>query len=268
VRLWIDGREAPPGTPLDRGLEYGDGLFETIALLDGRLRLLERHLARLALGCERLALPAPGLQLREELLAVARAGGTGTLKLIVTRGAGGAGYRSEPSSPARRTLALLPPRVRPVAWARDGVRVRLCALRLAEQPRLAGLKHLNRLEQVLARAEWTDPDIAEGLMLDVQGRLVCGTMTNVFLRFGTELVTPMLARAGVAGVMRAAVTEALARAGVVVRERDVAAAELARADELFLTNALIGAWPVCRIGERELAPGPVARQVQALVAAF
>lgn len=112
----------------------------------------------------------------------------------------------------------------------------------------------------------SDPDIAEGLLRDVHGRVVCGTMTNVFaVRDGT-LVTPSLARCGVAGVMRGAVRDALAATGLRVEERDVAPVELESADEVFLTNALIGAWPVRRLGEREYAPGPVVRRVQSLIA--
>ena len=269
MKLWIDGTPAPLGTTLDRGLEFGDGLFETLAVAGGAPRLLERHLARLAAGCVRLGLTAPEpAQLDSELKAAAREPGVGVLKLIVTRGTGGRGYAAAAAAPARRTLAALPSRERPEAWARDGVEVRMCATRLAEQPALAGLKHLNRLEQVLARREWSDAAVAEGLMCDVHGRLVCGTMSNVILALDNELVTPALTRCGVAGVMRAALIAALAAAGLAVHERDVDPAELAAAGELFLSNALIGVWPVRRLGARAWPPGPIARRAQALVAAL
>jgi 4-amino-4-deoxychorismate lyase len=258
MKLWIDGVPASD-IALDRGLEYGDGLFETIAVLDGKPRLLARHLARLAAGCGRLGIEMPpAATLTAELGAAAREPGVGALKLIVTRGAGGRGYVSDPATAPRRWLAALPPRVT----------VRWCSGRLAEQPLLAGLKHLNRLEQVLARREWQDPAIAEGLMLDVHGRLVCGTMTNVFTVHGTEIVTPALTRCGVAGVMRAALIESFRAAGLPVTERDLEPRELAAAAEVFLTNALIGVWPVRAIGDLVLTPGPVARQAQAWVAAW
>jgi len=268
--LWLDGVPLADALPLDRGLEFGDGLFETIAVADGRARLLARHLARLAAGCARLGIAAPpAATLAAELEAAARRPGTGLLKLIVTRGAGGSGYGADPAAPTRRWLAALPARARPAAWARDGVAVRLLETRLAEQPLLAGLKHLNRLEQVLARRELDGhPALQEGLLRDVRGRLVCGTMSNVFAVIDNRLVTPALERAGVAGVMRAALIEAWRAAGVAVTERDLEPAELDGASELFLTNALIGVWPVRALGARVLAPGRYAREGQAWAGGF
>jgi len=266
MTLWIDGARQGARATLDRGLEFGDGLFETMAVRAGRVRLLDRHVERLYAGAARLAITAPAeATLREEITRAAAEPGCGVLKLILTRGAGGQGYRADPGLAPRRWLAALPPRARPAGWPEEGVVARLCATRLAEQPLLAGLKHLNRLEQVLARREWSDPEIAEGLMRDVHGRLVCGTMSNVFLVVNGTVVTPQLARCGVAGVMRGAVLAALRAAGVSVEERDVDAAESAAASEVFLTNALIGAWPVRRLEAWQRAPGPVVRRVQALI---
>jgi len=268
--LWQDGVPLGAAARLDRGLEFGDGLFETIAVVAGRPRLIDRHLARLADGCARLGIAAPArAALAAELGAAARLEGTGLLKLIVTRGAGGTGYAAEAAAPPQRWLQAAPARPRPAALARDGVAVRLLATRLAEQPLLAGLKHLNRLEQVLAQRELAaGPAAQEGLMLDVHGRLVCGTMTNVFAVIDHCLVTPSLGRAGVAGVMRAALLANWRAAGVPVEVRDVEPAELERASELFLSNALIGVWPVAALGPRALAPGPYARQAQAWIAGF
>ncbi len=262
--LWIDGAAAPPGVTLDRGLEFGDGLFETIAVHDGRGRLLRRHLARLATGCARLGIPAPDpAALAAELEAAARLQGSGVLKLIVTRGAGGHGYAPDAGAASRRWLAALPPRPRATSAATAGVAARVLATRLAEQPLLAGLKHLNRLEQVLARRELAATAADEGLLQDGHGRLVCGTMTNVFAVLDRRLVTPALERAGVAGVMRAALLDAWRGVGTEVEVRDVDMRELAAATELFLTNALIGAWPVADLDGRALAPGPYVRAAQA-----
>lgn len=262
---WIDGTPAPDLAP-DRGLEFGDGLFETIAVVDGRLRLVDRHLARLAHGAGVLGIALPPVAvLRAELEAAARTDGTGVVKLIVTRGAGGQGYAPATAAPSRRHVLARPARQRPAAWSTDGVAVRLCELRLAEQPRLAGLKHLNRLEQVLARAEWQDPDIAEGLMLDAHGRLVGGTMSNVFVVVGGRLVTPALDRAGIRGVMRSALLDAFAEAGEVVVARDLWPEELATASEVFLSNALIGVWPVRRLGELAWPVGAAARRAAAWI---
>jgi 4-amino-4-deoxychorismate lyase len=263
--IWVDGVAMADGF-FDRGLEYGDGLFETLAVVDGRLRLLDRHLARLSVGCARLGLAVPDEDiLGRELAAAARSPGAGVVKLILTRGRGGHGYAPDPAGSTRRWLAALPPRARPIAFAEQGVALRLCATRLAEQPLLAGLKHLNRLEQVLARREWADPDVPEGLMLDVHGRVISGTMTNVFAVIRDELVTPALTRAGVAGVMRGALIEAFRSAGAPVVERDVDLRELGVASELFVTNALIGAWPVRTFAAHDWPVGPFARRAQAWV---
>jgi len=264
--LWLDGVPLDGPAGLDRGLEFGDGLFETIAVRDNRARLLPRHLARLAEGCARLALaPQDPAQLKAEITRAARIPGVGVLKLILTRGSGGRGYVADPGAPVRRWLAALSPRTRPARNAVDGVAVRTLATRLAEQPLLAGLKHLNRLEQVLARRELTDPAIGEGLMLDMSGRLVCGTMSNVYAVIDGRIVTPALERAGVAGVVRAALLDAWRDDGATVEIRDVRPEELAGASELFLSNALIGVWPVAELDGRRYLPGPVARRAGAWV---
>jgi len=266
--LWHDGVALGPDAALDRGLEFGDGLFETLAVVDGRPRLLARHLARLAAGCARLGIEAPaGELLGRELEAAARVPGTGLLKLVVTRGTGLSGYAARADQPASRWLAALPPRSRPAAHAEAGITLRVLTTRLAEQPLLAGLKHLNRLEQVLGRRELAG-GADEGLMLDVRGRAVCGTMSNVFAVIDQRLVTPSLERAGVAGVMRAALLDAWREAGRAVEVRDLMPEELAAASEIFVSNALIGVWPVAALGARRLAPGPCAREAQAWIAGF
>ncbi|MEI8298996.1 MAG: aminodeoxychorismate lyase [Pseudomonadota bacterium] len=258
--LWLDGEPLAAGAGLDRALEFGDGLFETIAVRDNRPRLLVRHLARLALGCERLGIaPQDPAVLKAEIARAARIPGVGVLKLIVSRGAGGRGYAADPLAPSRRWLALLTPRPRPARYAVDGVAVCTLTTRLAEQPLLAGIKHLNRLEQVLARRELDAASFAEGLMLDISGRVICGTMSNVYALIEGRVVTPSLARAGVEGVMRAALLDAWRAAGTEVVVRDLWPTELAGASELLLSNALIGVWPVASLDGRPYAPGPVTR---------
>jgi 4-amino-4-deoxychorismate lyase len=267
--VWVEGVGAPAAA-LDRGLEFGDGLFETIAVAGARPRLLGRHLARLRAGAARLGLAVPSEPaLTEELGRAAATPGAAVVKLILTRGAGGTGYGADPALATRRYVAALPARARAGDPARDGIAVATLATRLAEQPALAGLKHLNRLEQVLGRRELAGhPGAAEGLMLDVHGRLVCGTMTNVYLVIQGRLVTPSLVRAGVEGVMRAELLAGWASTGQPCEVRDVAPVELAAASEVFVSNALIGVWPVVAVDGRALAAGPVARAAQARVAAL
>ncbi len=249
MRALVNGREGAHVDPMDRGLHYGDGLFETMAVQGGGVRFLDWHLERLADGAARLAIPLPDMRtLRAEIAAVSAAGGV--VKLILTRGAGERGYRPPPRPEPTRMIFGLPwPTPAPAAWT-GGVRVGWCRTRLGRNPRLAGIKHLNRLEQVLARAEWDDAAMAEALMMDDRGHAICGTQTNLFARIAGRWTTPVLDQCGVAGVMRRAfITWAAARGDPVI-ERELPAAELAGAAALLLTNAVIGAWPV-----RELAGG-------------
>jgi 4-amino-4-deoxychorismate lyase len=249
----VDGAHTAHVPAGDRGLHYGDGLFETLAVRAGEPEFLDYHLERLARGCATLGFRAPDRRLLErEIADGASALRDGVLKLIVTRGSAGRGYRP-PSEPAVLRILLgydLP--AHPPEWAAAGVRVRVCDTRLGRNRRLAGLKHLNRLEQVLARAEWDDPGVAEGLMLDDAGHVVCATSANVFVARGGELITPSIAESGVAGVMRRVLMEAAARARIAVAERTVSLAEVNDASELMLSNSLIGLWRVREVGGREL----------------
>jgi 4-amino-4-deoxychorismate lyase len=262
--VWVNGRAGGALSPLERGLHYGDGLFETLACLNGRPRFLDLHLARLRAGCTRLGIGFPVLEeLRREILAAAAGAGRSIVKVLLTRGPAVArGYgTSGTEQPTRLTLRYgweeEDPRL-----AAEGVRVRIAALRLAENPALAGLKHLNRLEQVLARRESADPTFAEALMFSAGGKLVSGVMSNVFLVAGGALRTPLLDRCGVAGIMRQVVLREAARAGIAVVETALEAADLERADELFLTSAVIGLRPVREFGGRACVPGAVTRELQ------
>jgi 4-amino-4-deoxychorismate lyase len=265
----VNGRPASELSVLDRGLQYGDGLFETIACVGGHPRLIDRHMQRLAAGCARLAIaPVDPATIADEVRELARGAGRAVVKVLLTRGSATArGYGiSGDEQPTRVTLRYPWPEPDP-ALGDEGVCVRIASVRLGENPALAGLKHCNRLEAVLARLEWSDPQIGEALMLSSSGTLISGTMSNVFLVQDSVLVTPRLDRCGVAGVMRAEVLAAAAAAGMRVEERRVERQELDDAQELFLTNALIGIRPVRGIGARDLVPGPVTRNLQALLAA-
>lgn len=251
--------------PQDRGLHYGDGLFETISIRDGRPCLWTRHLERLRLGAQRLRICCPPESLlRDELGQLADGVAGGVVKIVLTRGAGGRGYRiPEPASPTR-ILSLYPAPTYPEAWQRDGIHARLCQMRLSACPALAGIKHLNRLDQVLARLEWDDPAIAEGLMQDDRGHVTCGTMTNLFVFDGERILTPGLERCGIAGTARGRVIAIAAELGIPVREAMVTRDMLGKARGLFLTNAVIGVWPVRRL---DADPIPVTALPRELIAA-
>ncbi len=241
MSTWINGRRNTRIDSFDRGLQYGDGLFETMRIRRGQIRLLDYHLDRLAAGCGRLEFAGPPVPaLRRELARIAALRREGVLKLIVTRGRGLRGYRPTGRERCTRILALhaLPKTV--VADASAAVRVRLCVTPLGLNPRLAGLKTLNRLESVLARCEWNDARIWEGLMQDVDENIVCGTMSNLFLRRGSTLMTPVLDRCGVAGVMRRWILEAAGELHLNPVERRVRWRDLSSAEEVFMSNAVVG----------------------------
>lgn len=257
----INGQEADCLPVGDRGLLYGDGIFSTAGISRGRLELWPRHRARLASACERLgiALPDP---LDAEAEALAAGVERGVLRLTLTRGAGVRGYAPPPDAHPTRILALYPWPAHPEELAEQGVAIRVCETRLAIQPALAGLKTLNRLEQVLARSEWSDPGIREGLMLDTEGRVVEGTFTNLFWCRGGQLFTPALARCGIAGVMRAEILALAGEFDLSVAVGDFELDAVFAADEVFLCNSLIRIWPVSRLANRTWPVGPWTRRLQ------
>lgn len=239
-------------SPLDRGLAYGDGLFETCRVRAGRVPLWPLHWRRLEAGAKRLGIPLDGERLERERQQLLSAGErqSGVLKLIVTRGQGGRAYQA-PAHPEPSLCWQFRPGESP-AWdaGRAGVALYQCRHRLGDNPALAGMKHLNRLEYVLARSEWGD-DFPEGLLLDAEDRIIEGTLSNVFIRLRQGWCTPALDRNGVAGVMRQLLLESLAPAqGIVVAERSIRIQELMAAREWFVCNSVFGVWPVTA-----LAPG-------------
>jgi len=255
-RVWINGATGRQIDCSDRGFQYGDGLFETMRVRAGRIRLLEYHLERLYEGCRRLSIPAPRPPLlRRELKLRAKPHADAVLKLIVTRGPGTRGYRPSGRERCTRVIALSAPP--PAAVSQICQRLRMCATPVGSNPALAGLKTLNRLDSVLARSEWHDERIWEGLMRDVDGDLVCGTMSNLFVRRGSTLSTPVLDRSGIAGVMRRWVLEQAPSLNLRAREARLSVQHLRDATEVFMTNAVAGivSVGVVELGRRRIRIG-------------
>jgi 4-amino-4-deoxychorismate lyase len=246
----------------DRGLQYGDGVFETVAVREGRPLLWEAHMARLHRGVERLGFVAPPESLlRAEASALCSNATRAVLKIIVTRGASGRGYAAHETMTPTRILSLLPWPDYPLEFARDGVSICLCDTQLGRNLSLAGIKHLNRLEQVLARAEWRT-EYADGLMCDERGNVVEGTMSNIFLVSDNVLRTPEIDACGVEGIMRAVVLETAKQLNIRYSVDRITIDDLRRAEEIFLTNSLIGIWPVRQLQDNDYAVGPVTRKLQ------
>ena len=259
ARMLVNGAPSEVVPALDRGLAYGDGRFESIRFVGAAAPLWSRHMQRLVESCERLRMPAVDVpQLWREALEVTRDLPQSVVRITLTRGIGERGYTPPLSpQPTRIVAAFAPPPVGDEIYSR-GVRLRVCDIRLAEQPLLAGMKHLNRLEQVLARAEWNDPAIAEGVLCDTHGRVISATMANLFALVDGVLLTPAVDRCGIAGVARAEVLAACPQARVGVVTLDA----LLNASEVFLSSSVRGILPVHSLGDRVYVPGAVTRQLQ------
>lgn len=257
---WLDGQPVESLPVTDRGLHYGDGLFETLAVKEGRVRRLPLHLKRLRDGCDRLGIRKPDETVLQQELQQAIAGqDRAVLKLMLTRGSGGRGYRPSEQSVVSRLLLRYPWPDYPLDWSGQGIELRVCRTRLGRNPALAGIKHLNRLEQVLARAEWSE-GAQEGLMLDTEGWVIEGTMSNVFASPAEgRLVTPGLSQAGVAGVTRQYILERARGHSMEVEVRPLSLDELLGCQELFVCNSIAGVWPVRCIESRDYSVGPLTR---------
>jgi 4-amino-4-deoxychorismate lyase len=263
LMILVDGVETALVPASDRGLSYGDGVFRTLAVLNGIPQHWLRHYAKLSSDCAAIGMRCPDETLfQKDLRGVCPTNPNCALKIIVTRGAAERGYAyAETARPTRIVLSARLPNY-PQTYVSRGVKVRRCQLKLAHQPALAGIKHLNRLENVLARAEWTGSDITEGVLCDVDDNVIGGTMTNLFVVNGENLATPSLHRCGIAGVTRQRVLEAAARYGVACEVRNLPLSDVLLADEIFLVNSLAGIWPVREIDRKSFALGAVTRSVQ------
>ena len=255
----------------DRGFQYGDGLFETIEVLNGIPVFLNQHLQRLSKGCKKLLIPMPDIGIiRKEALQLAQSATSkqAVLKLIVTRGSGGRGYRQPETIHPTRLLSLHPFPDYPERFNQQGIAVRFCSTRLGMNPALSGIKHMNRLEQVIARSEWNSSEFQEGLMLDMNGNVIEGTMSNVFIVKENVLYTPIIEQCGVDGIIRNIVISEARKNQIGLEEKTLNKEDIKSADELFVTNSIVGIWPVKQLAEQKYAIGPLIRHVQQLLLAF
>lgn len=257
----INGRPEATIDLSDRGFQFGDGVFTTLLIQDGIPLFAKEHLDRLDRDAKTLRLPPPDREtLCREMAQMVSGCPSGILKIHWTRGSGGRGYLPPESLSASRALILRsadPLSEKPPA----PLRLRWSEMRLGINPSLAGAKHMNRLEQVLARLEWNDPDIDESLLLDSDGFVVEGVSTNLFLLQGSSLVTPLLDRAGVRGVMRDLLIKMATASGYSVREERVRPEALDRAEALVLTNSVRGICPVASLEGRPYENHAFARQM-------
>ena len=248
--ILLNGQPSETISALDRGLTYGDGVFRTMRARAGTLLLWPSHYRKLLADCTRIRMACPVAQ--DVLGDIARLLVTDSadcvVKITVTRGPGGRGYAAPQPAAPTRIAARFPLPAPPAACAEGGVRLRWCSTQISEQPALAGVKHLNRLDNVLARSEWTDAAIAEGLMCDGTGQVISGTMSNVFILERGRLVTPGLERGGVAGVQRERLIELAPRLCGGCAVEAISKERLLAAEQVYVTNSVIGAWWVSALG--------------------
>lgn len=257
----FNGSAAGAELAWSRGLHFGDGVFRTCLIYDSQVIDIAMQIDKVTSDARRLGLDPPAAPLLSaEAAMLARGTGHGLLKILLTRGGGERGYRARLAG-ADRLLCRYPATAHPAShWGR-GIRAIRSDFRLAAQPALAGIKHLNRLEQVLASRGWP-AGVDEALVGDADGRPLCGTRTNLFWVRGGVLRTPALDRCGVAGLMRDKVLAAAAALGVPAQVAPGSWAELQAAEEAFVTNSVIGIWPLASLDARAWrAPGPVTRRL-------
>lgn len=274
MMILVNGTETDQLPVSDRGLQYGDGVFETIAHHNGQLRFVSAHLDRLAEGCKRLGIDFQQRKaLKIELHKVcgeldSAQTQNAVIKVIVTRGCGGRGYQAAQDVEPTRIISTHPWPSHPEANASDGVNVRLCQQRLVDNPALAGIKHLNRLEQILARNEWSDETIAEGLMCNAHGDIVEGTFSNIFMVKSGMLITPPLDRCGIEGITRATIMDIAAKVGIPCHQAYIRQQDLLSADEVFMCNSVIGIWPIKQIDEQSISIGVITSLLQTQLSSF
>jgi len=265
VASWLDGEPLSAAWSLDRGLHYGDGVFETMIVRNGRIRFAGAHRQRLQQGCQRLQINCDATAALQQAQSLAGADDA-LLKLIVTRGlATERGYAPAGNEQARQLLLRypLPPGE---AGAQAPTRLALLPVTLGENPLLAGIKHLNRLELVLASAARRAHGCDEGLLCSSNGHLACGTSSNVFVVSDGRLLTPRVDRCGIAGVLRSVVLREAQNLGLPAQEQDLAPALLASATEVFITNVRQGVRIATEVEGRVMPSAPWAQALQQRIA--
>tara|TARA_R110000782_G_scaffold235939_9_gene322028 strand:+ start:911 stop:1744 length:834 start_codon:yes stop_codon:yes gene_type:complete len=266
IKSLINGNSSDAISLFDRGLQYGDGLFETIAVEKGSLLCWDEHIERLQSGCSRLKLPIPNQDaLFEEARHLTGSVERGIIKITITRGQGGRGYALPVNVDSTRIISLYPWPEYSFENPGNGIKVHICHYRYAYNSVLAGIKHLNRLEQILARSEWTDNSIAEGIVLDHDGNVIEGTMSNIFYIKNETLNTPDLSACGVNGIIRQKIITLATELDLELCINNISLKSLMEADEAFMCNSIIGVWPIRMLGEQALDVGDKTIQIKKIL---
>jgi len=259
--ILINGKQTTTIEATDRGLHYGDGLFETIEIINEQPVFLTQHLARLETGCFVLKIPFPSQELLiGEVRQLCKNITHGVIKIMLTRGSGGRGYRQPAPINVTRYIALHSYPSYPERYQKEGVSARFCTTRLGLNPLLAGLKHNIRLEQVLARSEWQE-EYQEGLMLNLNDHVIEGTMTNLFVVKEGVVLTPKLDLSGIKGIIRQIVIDLCLKYKIPLQQIVMTKGFVLAADEVFVTNSVIGIWPIVQLQGRSYKVGDLTQRL-------
>lgn len=242
-------------SPLDRGFAYGDGVFRTMVIRSGLPVNWPLHYQKLVADCAAIGIVCPSAELLMsdflQLFSIEDVDSEKqeVAKIMITRGEGERGYKPPAvTTPTRVIIKSAMPLYAKESYA-GGVQLHVCNTRLSSQVKLAGVKHLNRLENILARMEWRDEDIFDGVLLDQQGGVIECTMSNIFARFDKVLVTPDLSECGVAGITRQRICDVSSALNLTAEVAPLSLSRMLQADELIICNSLYGAFQVSKIGD-------------------
>ena len=258
-------------SPLDRGFAYGDGVFRTMVIRSGLPVNWPLHYQKLVADCAAIGIVCPSAELLMsdflQLFSIEDVDSEKqeVAKIMITRGEGERGYKPPAvTTPTRVIIKSAMPQYAKESYA-GGVQLHVCNTRLSSQVKLAGVKHLNRLENILARMEWRDEDIFDGVLLDQQGGVIECTMSNIFARFDKVLVTPDLSECGVAGITRQRICDVSSALNLTAEVAPLSLSRMLQADELIICNSLYGAFQVSKIGDTTWAPQALAKTFRNLL---
>ncbi len=258
-------------SPLDRGFSYGDGVFRTFAICLGNNKsahIWSINYQKLVADCNVLGIVCPSAALLfdeiSQLLAIDE---LAVIKIIITRGESARGYAPPAIAVPNRVVIKSALPNYPAQNMIEGITLRVCDISLPYQPKLAGIKHLNKLENVLAKMELQDSRIADGILLDTMGYVIECTSSNIFIRLANTLITPDLNQCGVAGVTRQRIIELAPRLNLTIKVQKITLKDLLQADEVLICNSLIGAWQVIKLQDKTWIMQNTASQLRVLLEA-
>lgn len=255
----VNGKASDSISVYDRGFLYGHGLFETIAVQNKRPLLLDAHLQRLAADANKLGISAPIEQIKQDIETLSVSTELGVIRVTLTCGEGSRGYVTPDNAQSNRIVSLFDWPSHIGGYHDSGIHLGITEYKLAQQPLLAGIKHLNRLEQVLIRQQWQN-GWQEAIVCDEQGNAIEATQSNLFIVSADGiLLTPDVNKCGINGVMRNTVIQYAAKIGIELVEKTIPLTEIHNAQEIFVTNSIIGVWPVRYFENKNYTNRPISQ---------